>query len=400
MLIKYNLIAFYISRIISSVGDWVYMIALSLALSHGNELKLTLLWIIRTFTPILLRIILGSISDRIGPKKSAVISNFMRSILVALLPAVLDSWFLFIFVFLISGISPLFNASLNPMITSITDPKNRLQVNSILSVIQSSALILGPLLGGVLYQIDESLAFEAQAIALILSTILIIFIKFPLIKSDISKSRKKISLILEDIKYSFSYIFNNSLLKGITFCSSLFLLGGTAIDAYEVLFVTKALNLGETGYATIVTISGVGFIIGGLINSIISKYFRPYPYYCCGLIIAIVANILFSLSTNLYTASASLLILGLGVTMFNTSSATIMQNTVPVDYQGRVIGFQFLFPDTASTLSVLIAGVFLPFYPIRYIMIGAALVTVLAIIPLISLIRAPKPSAENQTADL
>ncbi|MBP3041870.1 MFS transporter, partial [Bacillaceae bacterium Marseille-Q3522] len=189
----------------------------------------------------------------------------------------------------------------------------------------------------------------------------------------------------------------NNLLRNVTFSASAFLLGGAAIDAYEVLFIKNALDLGPKGYAFVVSLSGASFLIGGFVNVFISKWFDSRSLFVYGTILAVFANIMYSFSVNIYLVTISLILTGIGVTAHNTTATTILQTNIPKHLQGRVTSFQSTFPDLSSTVSVLIAGIFVPYTPIRIIVIVAALITSLALLPLFSIADKEKISFKKKS---
>jgi MFS family permease len=377
-----QLIILYLGRLVSVCGDWVYMIALSLLLAKNHGVELTILWIIRTLSPILIRFFAGTIVDSLGPKKTVVLTDIARGLLVALIPFTIGTWYLFILVFLVSALGPFYPASMNPIITNLVSEENRHRVNSNLSIIVSLALFVGPMLGGLLVQFNYSIPFYTQAATYIFSAITLIFIKAPPKSYQNYHNFFNFKVIRNDLVDTIKIIFKNAKIKYITFSSAFFLLGGAAIDAYEVLFITKGLGFGSTEYALFVSVSGISFLVGGFVNSIVAKKFQLDTLLTIGLIVAVLSNIVFAISINFYMITISTFLLGIGLTTFNTSVVTILQNSIPTEKQGRLTSIQSVFPETASVLSVLLSGSLIPFLPIRYIILGFSFITLLSLIPL------------------
>ncbi|MBP3041921.1 MFS transporter, partial [Bacillaceae bacterium Marseille-Q3522] len=197
---SFNLIILYFGRFITNIGDWVYMIALTLILSEGKGVELTFLWMIRTLAPFILRFFAGSVTDRVGPKLSIILSYLLRGIGVAVIPLFLNSWILFICVFFVSSLSPFFSSSFQPIISSLTDDSNRHRINSILTTIGASALFIGPLIGSILFEYNISLAFKYQAITFLACAVLFLFVKVKIEDAGEENFQKNLKTIFVFLK--------------------------------------------------------------------------------------------------------------------------------------------------------------------------------------------------------
>ncbi len=377
----------YIGRFVSTIGDWLYIVALSIILSKNNSVELTFLWLIRSLAPLLMLPIAGSIADRINKKALALMVEIVRGLTVILMPFFLESNILFLLIFLTSFFGPLFSAALNPMITSFTNEDNRHRVNSILTTINAAAFSIGPLLGGLLIIKNDAFPFLLQAITFFISGLLFLFITSPKIEQAASDEKKKLSILWNDSLFSIKYILKNRLILWITITETIFLLGGAAFDAYEVLFLTKALHMNETGYALMVSISGFAFVVAGLINTMLNKRISPTSLFFGGIFLSGIGNIIYAFSFYPWTVYIALFLTALGVITFNTSMVTIFQSIIPVQLQGRIISFQHMLPTIASTISVVLAGIVIPVFTIRVIFIGLAIISMIGTITALPVLK-------------
>src|SRR5579859_1078697 len=109
-----NLSLLLVGRLISSSGDWVYIVALSIAIyrfSGGNNFLVGLLWIVRLIPMLFIGPFAGAIADRIGHRRAMIIADLGRIVLVALLAIGLNghSWaIIYPLAFFITNLSALF----------------------------------------------------------------------------------------------------------------------------------------------------------------------------------------------------------------------------------------------------------------------------------------------------
>ncbi|PLR77948.1 hypothetical protein CU633_07945 [Bacillus sp. V3-13] len=387
-----SLIILYIGRLVSSLGDWIYMVILSLIFAEHAPHYIPLLWLAKSLASFFSGFIAGTISDRFGHKQTAIVSDVLRAITVVLMPSCIEIPFiLLLLVFITSSLGSFFSSSLNPIISRITEnePSSRHRVNSILSMIVPLAQFIGPFLGTILMQKNNSLPFIAQSISFIVSAISLIFISFPngsIGTSELKTEKLRLKNLWEDIKFSSKYIWSNTILRSITLSMTIFIFGSSAIDAYEVLFITKTLGLGKSEYGLIISMGGIAYIISSFCNIFVSRYLSSGSLLFFGFLITAIGNLIFALSVNFITLVIGLLITAIGGTTFFVASSTLTQNMVSINIQGRITSLQEILPTAASTVSTVISGIFISSIPIRYIMIAGAIVIMLGILPALNVL--------------
>ncbi|EKS7869172.1 MFS transporter [Bacillus cereus] len=382
-----SLIILYIGRLVSSLGDWIYMVVLSLIFADNAPQYIPLLWLSRSLASFLSGFIAGTIADRFGHKQTAVISDVLRGITVLLMTFCIDKpLILLLLVFITGSLGTFFASSFNPIISKITEnePLSRHSVNSILSMITPLAQFIGPFLGTILMHKDNSLPFIAQSISFIVSAITLVFISFPNDSIEAKKMGNKglnLNNLWEDIKFSSKYIWNSTILRSITLSTTVFIFGSAAIDAYEVLFITKTLGLGKNEYGLIISMGGIAYVISSICNFFVSRYLKSSSLIFLGFLITATGNLIFAFSINFLTLLIGLLITAIGGTTFFVASATVTQNMVPINIQGRITSLQEILPTAASTVSTVISGFLISHVPIRYIMISGAIIILLGVFP-------------------
>lgn len=379
-----SLVILYLGRIVAVFGDWIYLISLSLILSKEHATAIGLMWFAKIVGVFLGKIIAGSLADRVGHKKTVIASDFFRALCYLLMPFFLHSWFLFVLVGGASILGSFFAAAYTPLVTLLTNDQNRQRVNSIRSVIGSSSVIMGPLLGAILVLKGDFIPFIIVALTFVLSAMSFFFIKVPAIETDVQpnefsqqSSNNKFAL-WDDLIFSFNYIRKNPALLGITVATTILALT-SIMEVYEVLFVTNTLGQGAQSYALLVTINGISFLLAGLLNTLWLSKYPPANMYPIGLTLVVLNSIIYSFSASFITLIISSILMNMALMVTHTASDTICQNQIPVSIQGRITSIQGVLPEFISTISTAIAGALLAFVTIRSIFVFVALISILSI---------------------
>lgn len=394
------LFTLYINRFAALVGEYGSMITISLLIANKGATALMVLWIIQSLGPSLVLPFVGRVIDSNNKKTIMIVTDILRGLLVLCIPLFIDGWGIYVIILLVSMLRPFFTGSMQPLITSLTTDTNRQRVNSIISSISSAAYCIGPMLGGLLLIVNNSLPFIVQSAGYLLSAILLLITKYPSIKVTIDNSSEstiisRLKTAKNDIIFSFSFIKKNKSILIVLLANTIYLCGGTALDAYEVLYVTEVLGMNEATYAIAISYLGFAFIVAGILNIVVSKKLSLNVLFIGGMCLASISNILFSIATTPNIIYFSFVLLALGITSFSTAFYSINQTEIPIEYQGRVMSFQFIVPEIAIVISVLISGYFLQFMNIRPVIITLAAVSFIGFLLTLFKVRI-KPSEMTQ----
>lgn len=374
-----SLIILYLGRIVATFGDWIYLISLSLILSKEHETAITLMWLSKIVGVFLGKFSAGSVADRVGHKKTVIFSDVIRALFYILMPFFLHSGVLFILVAGTSILGSFFTAAYSPLVTLLTNDRNRQRVNSIREVIGSSAVVMGPLLGAIFVLKGDFIPFIIVAFTFAFSAATFLFIKIPA-ANEVDHIEKETMIkpkfvLWNDFVFSFKYIRMNPALFGITLATAV-LAVTSLMEVYEVIFVTDTLGQGAGRYASLVTINGVSFLTAGLLNSLWLSKYPPKNIYPVALTLTIVSTIIYAFSGNFTILVISSVLMNMALMVTHTASDTICQTEIPVSVQGRVISIQGVIPEFVSTVSTALAGVLLAAVSIRELFIFVSILSV------------------------
>ncbi|WP_340582332.1 MFS transporter, partial [Staphylococcus aureus] len=106
---------------VSSVGEWIYFIALNLIVLNLTESALAVsgLYIVRAISSLFTNFWSGSLIDRFNKKKLMIILNMFQSILIVILPCFSSLLWMYVLVFLITVASSMYQPTSMTYITKL-----------------------------------------------------------------------------------------------------------------------------------------------------------------------------------------------------------------------------------------------------------------------------------------
>jgi MFS family permease len=110
---------------------------------------------------------------------------------------------------------------------------------------------------------------------------------------------------------------------------------GFALDSQEVTFIKQHLELSDSDYGLIVSITGIGALGGATVAAVVSKKLQLRLFIGAGMLLTSIGYVLFYASFNFITATLSFVFLGFFMAFANAGYATFFQNKVPVAIMGR-----------------------------------------------------------------
>ena len=182
--------------------------------------------------------------------------------------------------FLMTVFTTFFGIGLEAAKPNIISKERLMSLNSISKIIDSISLILGPMLGGIVFAVFDMKTFIIiNGISFILSAISILFINFKLCEQYINEecSIREIKFI-KDIKEGYSYLMERESFKN-TFCIliSLNFFLGFAVTVPLPYIINTVLNLSSKQFGMIQGTFPVGMIIGAMVVKKITDRFS-YSY--------------------------------------------------------------------------------------------------------------------------
>ncbi|MBU5250495.1 MULTISPECIES: MFS transporter [Lysinibacillus] len=363
---------------VSSVGEWIYFIALNLIVLNLTESALAVsgLYIVRAISSLFTNFWSGSLIDRFNKKKLMIILNMIQSILIVILPCFTSLLWMYVLVFLITAASSMYQPTSMTYITKLIPIDQRKRFNSLRSLLDSGAFLTGPAIAGFLFTVGTPhMAIYLNAIALFLSAC--ITFKMPNIEAleKFVNRTEKTSLyrvLLQDWQMVIRFSLKNSYVMVVYLLFSAIIILMTATDSLEAAFATQILALSEGEYGILVSIAGVGVLIGSLTNSVIVEKIPTSWLIGMGSLVTALGYLIFTSSFSFLIAALGCFVLSFATAFANTGFYTFYQNNIPSESMGRIGSIYGFFEALFIIIFTAIFGIFAEWITIRSVVVSAS----------------------------
>lgn len=366
-----------IGGFISSIGDYLYTIAVTVYLYSitNSVLSVALMWLSRGVLRIPDLYLSGIIADYFNKRKVIVWVNLLSGV-VALLFIFGNQhrlWLIYVLTFLLQALSDMEVSSENAILPEIV-PKDQLApANSAFSFLQSTSIFLSPAIGGILYKLyGANLLFIINSVSFIIATIMFIAIRYKFVKNKEVKEREGIIKLGID---GYKVLLNYANVKIIFVIASVYAVLGRFYEVYKVVIADKFLNIKPEG----IIYFDYALAIGGLLVPIIIKALSKEDTVKIFILSTLAISffyIIFGFSKSFLITFAIMVLLGFTQNIQGIYSSTIIQNNIPQNYLGRVFSFYKIVLTLFALLGIAIAS---PMYNCIGVSISILIVSVILI---------------------
>lgn len=350
---------------LANVGEWIYFIALNMMILNqgGNAFTVGLLYVIRPIADILTSMISSPYIDRLSKKKWMISLSLLRASLVGMLVLSQNLVYIYVIVFFIQVCISIYEPLSISYITLAIPKKKIKKFNSWNSLVSSGGFLIGPGIAGFLLSIGTPLlAILINSIALLGSGFLLFF----LTDYTIPEMTTNKNSILEESRAAVRYLkeyykTNRMIVFFYLLVSSLFILAA-GLDSVEAAFSKQVLLMSDGQYGLLVSISGAGFLIGSILNSLVVERLSIRQLIIFGGFTYIMGYLIFSTSSNFEVASIGFFLISFALAYINTGFRTFIQLVFPLNKIGQLTTalnilnslFEMIIVLTVSGLSMLI----------------------------------------------
>ncbi|SDA70312.1 Major Facilitator Superfamily protein [Butyrivibrio sp. INlla18] len=342
---------------ISSIGDSLYSLAITLSIYHitGSIFGIALMWLIRAIIRIPCQAIAGYIVDKYNRKNV--------SILVYLISAVLMLAFFFmegktiiaayVVIFLLQGISDVDNMAQYGIMQIVVNREELEQANSIFSVLGTIVMLIGPGVGGFIYlNAGREILYLLDAITFIIAAIIIAQINF----QEVERKVREFTLF-SYAKKGICEIKKMPVIKSIIITTSFCGILGRVFEINKVFVVNDKLSVGDIGLVYLSYAMTIGSILAPLVVKLVKKNNASdslkYTVFSMALILSFA---IWGFAPNIFVSLLACAMIG----FFETITA-IMKNVIfQKDVDRSVFGFVMAFNRIIMVLSAIIGIVLTP----------------------------------------
>lgn len=360
-------ITLMVAQAISSIGDWLSMIAVITLVGlkwSASPMEISLIILCLAVPMAVLGPFTGTLADRFNRKRLMILSDLIRAGLILILAIANTIWVVYFCLFTIGILSSFFVPAKNGKLKELVPQDDMKSAMAITSMIDSSTKVLGPLLSGALVTV-----FGAKTVFLIDS---FTFIASAGLIFLLPKGRQTKPLN-NDATEQTSPSFKTEMLLGFTFIKTklhllvgMFFLGFSLLilqlsDSQIIVLMRELPSVSPDLFGYIVTASGIGMLGSGMLLAKKTDYqaYKLMLIGVCGIGVSFGLMAVFTHyeigSSNMWGPTLGFLA-GFTATLVFVPFQTAVQLDTPVHLTGRVFGVINSVTTTATIIGPLLGG--------------------------------------------
>ncbi len=300
----------------------------------------------------------GALVDRLDRKTVMVSVNIARALAVGGLAWTVGtqtvSPFLIYFVaFALGSGETLFDSASEALVPNVVDAGNYDVANSRL---QSTELLgdtlLGPPAGALLFGVAAVAPFALNAVSFVAAAILIASIG-----GSYKADRVDTAPILDEIKEGLAWLMGQKVVRSLAFMAGAANILITGVLAIFVLYAKELLGVGDIAYGLLLSVAGVGALVGAMSVSPISRWLGVRFSISAVLMLQAAMSLVFVLFPSPIPAAIAMFGLGFGVTSLTVINITIRQKLTPDELRGRVASAVRMVAWGSQPIGALLGGI-------------------------------------------
>jgi NRE family putative nickel resistance protein-like MFS transporter len=374
----------YLAQTISLIGDaftWVGLALLAYQITpNSSSIILATALTLRVTAFIIFSPFAGVLADRVERKKILYVTHFVRMAIVACLPFVTSETQIFVLVFFLNVFNAFFTPTYRAIIPQIIEGRYFREAVGLSTATFQLLGVLGPGLAGIVaVWLGAREIFFVDALSFVAAAVLILSIpKGDLQKGVIDAGKTPKNAWGEVIK-GIRLLFGNNLLRfalSIEFVSAI---AGAMILVNTISHVKNELQLDDKYYGWVMAAFGIGASIAAFASGILDKTkSRSVSLISGALLLGL--SVCFANFTS-YPVFVGLWILaGLGQSLAEIPSETLIGENISSENQGKVYGSHFAFSHLWWAIAYPIAGYMGNRFPENDFLYGGVLTLVLGLL--------------------
>lgn len=350
----------YLAQTISLLGDafsWVGLALLAYEIDKENSsVILATALTLRVTAFIIFSPFAGVLADKVQRKKILYVTHFFRMAIICCLPFITAQWQIYALVFFLNVFNAFFTPTYRAIIPQIIEGRYFREAVGLSTATFQLLGVLGPALVGIVaVWLGARDIFFLDGISFIVAGILILSIPASELQKGVTTENKESQNTWGDVVKGIRLLFGNKILRfalSIEFVSAI---AGAMILVNTIGHVKNSLLLDDKYYGWAMAVFGIGAAVAAFVLGSLDKSKTRSTSLICG---ALLLGI--SISIVNHVGYPVLLILwlfaGLGQSLAEMPSETLIAETITSENQGKVYGSHFAFSHLWWAIAYPIAG--------------------------------------------
>lgn len=329
---------------------------------------------------------IGVMVDRVDRRFILAGSNAIRSAVIGILALGIASghvtiYWLIISAFVIGVCEVATDTTAQSLIPQILDEQHYEKGNSRLQISETVIQgFIGSPLSGFLYALAIWLPFFINSIGYAVATLLALSIPIQYLQDvRLESANEKKPHFIEDIKFGIKYLYDHKVLRRLVITTASIGVCYSAATATMVLFIIKELDLAPRYFGVILTIQGLGALLGAIVAPKASKRFGRSIMMTLGITGSSVLILIQGFSPNIYIFVALATLGGFSIAQWNILLMATYQTIIPNELYGRIHGTRRTLVWGLMPIGSLVGGVLAHFSLRLPMYVGGVVASVIAL---------------------
>lgn len=371
------------SALFLQIGIWVRNFAVLLyvmEMTKGDAFAISMISVAE-FAPIFIfSFIGGTFADRWKPKRTMIWCETLSSISVfaVLITLMFGTWKIVFFVTLISAILSQFSQPSGMKLFKQHLSTEQIQLAmSIYQTIFAIFMVLGPILGTfIFHSFGIYISIIITGVAFLLAAAVLLFLP----KDLENDNEKKEITLLQEMLDGIKYVKRKKALTLLGLCFMAAGLGIGLIQPLGIFIVTEQLGLSKESLQWLLTVNGVGMIVGGALAMVFAKNVAPQKMLIIGMLGQAIGIGIIGYSTNLWVTLTAQLFSGLALPCIQIGINTLIIQNSDTDFIGRVNGILSPLFTGSMVVTMSIAGSLKEMFSLSTMYEGTALLFIIGLL--------------------
>ena len=372
----------YLAQTISLVGDaftWVGLALLAYQLDRERSpVILATALTLRVTAFIIFSPFAGVLADKVDRKKILYITHFIRMLIVCFLPFITAEWHIYVLVFFLNVFNAFFTPTYRAVIPQIIEGRYYREAVGLSTATYQLLGVLGPALAGVVaVWLGAREIFLVDAASFIIAAVLILAIPKQELQKGVTAAARQSHSTWVDVIKGMRLLFSNKILQfalSIEFVSAI---AGAMILVNTIGHIKNALHADDKYYGWVMAAFGIGAAVAAFVSGSIDKSKTRAVSLVSGALLLGV-TICFANYVAYPILLGLWLLAGLGQSLAEMPSETLIAENIEAADQGKVYGSHFAVSHVWWAITYPVAGFLGSRFPQKDFLYGGLLTLAIA----------------------
>jgi CRP-like cAMP-binding protein/Na+/melibiose symporter-like transporter len=374
-----NFSLLWTGQLISTIGSALSSLAASIYIYRltGSALSVGLMLMATAAPSLLVGLFAGVFVDRYDRKKIMITADFLRGVLVALIPVLipLNVIWLYAIVMLTSAISQFFDPAHESVLPEVASDEELAAANSLIAISSFGSTAVGFAAAGLIASAANiNWAFYLDAVTFFVSALCVYLIRIKPIQAEENTSAK---MVINNLKAGVQQLFRTPVLRSLFSVQVVVLISFGLSNTLLLPFALRALKATEFEYGLQEGLTSIGFVVGSLLMAKVFDRLQGGAWLAISFLGMGLTGVVYSFLQSVPLAIALIAFSG----FFNAPSSigrrVIVQRNTPAEMRGRVSSVFFVTRDVLFLIGMSAAGL-ADLMDIRLLYLVSALMLILA----------------------